>query len=354
MPVMCNTKEGIWAMLRSLNSFNTLIKIRAEAGQNEDLDDFYILGRFFTHRSGHFIKWTPDFFPPEMYATIPPVLTPEEFNALVNQFGVDKNRIRHGDQMHLPVIPPAHLIDPISRQGWTVQTCHDAYPVETGEDLDLEPYIGQTIREVKNILEANPEKIYVFEPLRIFNADLVDVDSPEDSAYGPMREPGLRPDEDMHDDYIVQYGDAMDVRVIQFFHKDTHEIYLNRESQSEIDTFAETIRIFCESRGFTGVEAEFQPIPCHVINYESGATPSRFSWHVSSYFRVQTHQGSFGIMIIKDMTMCLDLMGTEVTAYDLCETAGLLIDRTKISPHFCMIMAGIVEALCEKMNAMQK
>lgn len=296
MSDMYNTKDGIWAMLRSLKSFNTLIKIRAEAEQNENLDDFYILGRFFTHGSGHFIKWTPDFFPPEMYATIPPVLTPEEFNALVNQFGVNKNKIRHGDQMHLPVIPPAHLIDPISKQGWTVQTCHDAYPEETEEDVDMELYVGQTIREVKNILETDPEKIYVFEPLRIFNADLVDVDSPEDSAYGQKREPGLRPDDDLQDDYIVQYGDAIDVRVIQFFHKDTHEIYLNRKSQSEIDTLAQTIKILCESRGFTGAEVELQPIPCHVINNHGGRSPSHLCWHVSFYFRIQTHQGSFGII----------------------------------------------------------
>ena len=123
-----NTKDGILRMLGSLESFNELIKMRTEAARTEYLDDFFILGRFFIHSSGSLIKCVPDFFPPEAYAMIPPVLTPNEFEAFVNQFGVHKDATRRGHEMYLPAIPPARLIDPISKQGWTVQTCHDSYP----------------------------------------------------------------------------------------------------------------------------------------------------------------------------------------------------------------------------------
>ncbi len=345
-----DTKEGIEEMLESLESFNQLVRIREMAGRNsEELHDFYLLGRFLAHTSGHIIKWYPDYFPPERYKDVPPVLTVSEFEALVNQFGVNKNMIRRTHELHLPAIPPAHMIDPISKKCWTIETCHDATPIEKDDSIGLDEYVGKTIGEVKEILTSSREKLYEFYPLMIFNHELVDF-APDDAG-SPLNQYGTRPRYEMTDDYIVRMGDIINVRIIQFFHKDTLEIFQGNESDKLVDSYADNIRFICESAGFTEVNVAFTPIPTYLIHH--GDHFSHFITHVQMYFRTQARQGSFGVILLENTMVCLDLTATRVTCHQLIDDVGLLVDDSA-DANICFISHGVMEAFFKRITSLPR
>ncbi|MDP3778956.1 MAG: hypothetical protein Q8R30_02860 [bacterium] len=343
-----DTKEGIEEMLESLELFNQLIRIREAAGRRgEELHDFYLLGRFLTHSSGHLLKWYPDYFPPERYKDVPCVLTAQEFEALVNQFGIDKNTMRRAHELHLPAIPPARMIDPINKESWTIETCHDATPIEKDDSISLDEYVGKTIGEVKEIVAGDREKLYEFYPLVIFNHELIDF-APDDNGY-PLNQYGTRPRYEMTDDYIVRMDDIINVRIIQFFHKDTLETFQENESDKLVDYYADSIRLICESAGFTEVNVAFTPIPTYLIHH--GDHFSHFITHVQMYFRTEAHQGSFGVILLENTMICLDLTATRITRHQLMDDADLLVDDSA-DANICFVSQRIMETFFKRIASL--
>lgn len=348
MQSVYDTKEGIEVMLMSLESFNQFIEMRQQAAENrERLQNFYLLGRFLAHCSGDVIKLQPDYFPPDMYNDIPPVLTPEEFIALVNQYGTDKETMREGQDMRYPVIPPAYFVDSVNHEGWTIETCHDAYPVGTDEVIDLCLYAGKTIAEVRHIFSSDKEKIYEFYPLIIFNEELIDTTLDENGD--PVNQLGQCPHDELSDDYVIRMGDSANIRVIRFFHKDTLERFHAKTHDTLIDDVLGTMHEICEQAGFTGVELTPTPMPTYLVHY--GSHVSHFATHVHLYCHAKTDQGSFGIIAIDDGMVWLDLTETDVKRDDLLEAMDLLTDNT-MNQNLCHLRVGMMEKLRQKMTGL--
>jgi len=221
-----DTKEGIAACLNDLDSFNNLVKARREAGykRHERLHQFWILGRFQTDACGNTVRFSPDYFAAKVYATIPAVLTNEEFELLLERSEVG-SEIRSGNNMLLPVLPPSHLKDPISGEGWTIATCYDAEPIETHPQQSLQEFVGRTWAEYKQYLAQRSDGLYSLFEESVFNEAYVDLRADPENHNLPKNEYGYRPKEEVTDSYIIQPGDQVHLTIVRFYHAKTLPLY---------------------------------------------------------------------------------------------------------------------------------
>jgi hypothetical protein len=327
-----DTKEGITSMLGTFEGLHDLVKARREAGyeRHESLGDFYILGRFHTDTCGNFVKYHPDYFPQEMYATLPKVLTSGEFSEINEEFGIDKTKWRQGNNMLLPTIPAPDQIDPLNGQGWTLETCHDAWPEESHETIDISDGVGKSLGVVTRALALRRDGIYRMWPSDgIRNDSYVDM-TPSDETFGePANPEGWRHGKEINDGYIVQPGDKIQVNVVRFYHGETYKIYRASEHKKELETIQEGLRQMLDLAGFTDIRVASGEIPQGRLSEWFG-TQEASDQEVHEYFlhlpylQVETKEGSFGILIGEEAVPFLDLVGTGTTARDLGKGIGLL------------------------------
>jgi len=339
--VKCNTKEGIETMITSLADFNRLVAMRKECAKLGNLSIFYLFGRFELDPRGYLLKWQPNFFADEMYDTITPVLTHNEFMELFNAYAIHKDQERVCDD-DLPAIPPARMIDPLSGHGWTIDTCHDAYPVKDVIKIDLDPYVGKRLGDVKAMLADDEKKLYLFETLRILPEDDNSAyDDTDDERYEESQKPRI-----FGDDYIIASGDIGYVAIVNFFHHDTLQQFQVQHAEKFVSDVELTLLRTLEYYGFSDATIEQASIPTRLVH--CGKYISDLSWVIMFYFRVNTVHVHFGIMLLHDDSVVLDLYGSGVTSHELSDAAGELPNQERPAD-LCFVTNSVLEVLHDVM-----
>ena len=322
-----DTKEGIATMLDSLEHFCELSETRRKVGLNVRLNEFWLLGRFRTDSCGNLVLYKPSYFSDEVLPQIPKVLTSEEFHELYQQKGMTEVKHRGGPMNH-PSLPPPHVLDPISGEGWTIDNCHDYYPVELTEDIDLTSYAGKTFGEVLKILEARSDGVYSYPWSNLSVTNNAYIGTFVEGIVDPKNPHGVK---DVDENYVIQSGDKINIRIVRCYHASTYEIYLDRERVKELSDLQKEILEFLELCAFTDVHIIQQMVPAHVaddMKEEFNEEKDRQNFMTyGAYFRVETDEGLFGLIPLGEDRLWLDLTNTGITAQELGKALGFPVDN---------------------------
>lgn len=214
-----NTAEGIVSKLDSLADFIELVNARREAKRrDEPLQGFFVLGRFLLYGGCIIQRFDPPYFDREERASLPKVMTKTEFEALTADVFRRRPGFATGGNIDT-LIPAAHLIDPISGTGWTIDDCDDVFFDETPELLPLETYIGQHGPIVAEALEAEWAKCtdawrrYV-GTFFLFNDGKIDL-TPD--AFGEPKNPFGRDIRPLNT-IVIQRGDHLLIEITRCYH----------------------------------------------------------------------------------------------------------------------------------------
>ena len=325
-----DTKEGIATMLGSLEHFCELAEARREAGykRREQLHEFWLLGRFYTDSCGNLVQYKPSYFSDEVLSQIPAVLTNEEFGEIFRLKGIGDGGISRSGPMYCPSLPLPHVLDPISGDEWTIKNCHDYYPVESHEEIDLTSYVEETLGEVLEALKARTDGIYSYPWSSMSVRNDAYIGTPVDRVVNMDNPHGIK---DIDENYIFQAGDKITVRVVRCYHADTYKIYLDRERVKELSDLQKEILEFLELCAFTDVHIIQQMVPAHVADdmkeeFNDEKDRQNFMTY-GAYFRVETDEGSFGLIPLGEDRLWLDLTNTGITAQELGKVLGFPMDN---------------------------
>jgi|GEM_PF-628323 len=165
----CDTKEGISESLETLEDLMSLLsERRTRYFHNEQLHEFFILGRYLLDGKGEALKADP--VPKDIFPDIPNVLTKEEFKTLT---GSDPDKIIDVKFHYEDVVMAPNLKCPFCGTSWNIDNIHEAVISRECEDVSLEAFIGQTLREVLKTLNKTGDGIYRLAPADYHDEDFV-------------------------------------------------------------------------------------------------------------------------------------------------------------------------------------
>lgn len=183
----CDTKKGISGSLGTLEDVISLLsERRARYFHDEQLHEFFILGRYLLDGKGEILKIVP--IPKDIFPDISNVLTKEEFKTLT---GSDPDKIVNAKFHYESMVMVSNLKCSFCDISWTIDNIHEAIISRDCEDISLDAFVGKTIREVIEILNKDGGGIYSLAPA------------------------------DYHDyDFVVEPGYSMRLSIINLFHRD--------------------------------------------------------------------------------------------------------------------------------------
>lgn len=228
--------------IKSLESFNRLIAERNKAhyGRREDLRSWVILGRYHLDSCGNTMKYVGKDIPAVIFPNLPPVMMQKEFQDYVKKNSPDKEiwcSASIGSD-----IPPANLICPECKAGWTIQNCHDTVVAHKLETIPMHSFVGKKISEVKKHWSLNRTSLWVLQPDASIRNDLYIDLSIVDSEWGRKYQQKVngRGWIAVEDDYVVLNGDEALVNIWTYRHFLCHRQYQARiEKQYFLDIFTE-------------------------------------------------------------------------------------------------------------------
>lgn len=217
--VSYDTRLGFQIAVRSLEALNKIISARSEAHytRNETLKPWVILGRFYFDKMGNVMKYVGKNIPAEIFPRIPAVLTEAELTEYVRNQGLNQeisfSASREND------IPNANQICPVCGQGWTIKNCHNTHLTHNYLEVDLTPYIGKTLRQIKDTWKKNPSATWFIQPDRMIR---------NERCLATAREGFIT----VSDNYIIQPGDETRVNVWTYRHPDCYHSYRAAKEQT--------------------------------------------------------------------------------------------------------------------------
>lgn len=335
-----DTKDGIATMLDTYEHLYQLFRARREAGyaRSERLNAFIVLGRFLADPHGNWYPIRFENLPPEAPASFSPVMTPDEFNSALKAFGEEACRYGAGSSTGpLGSLPPPHMTcSRCGKAGWTIENCHEFVSADGFEaPFSLAPFVGKTLTEVQEALNARTDAIYSLHP-SVRNDRWID---PE-GAFG--REVGWRHNRDEEDEededpidmsYVVAEGDETNPFVLRFYHASCSS-QMREEERAEQGTAAlEAFAQIFTDTGFTNVRAEAIPLPEHILAWMRSEDPDgdlSGAADEMTYLRITSDQGVVGIFIAAYPT--LDLTGSGVTLSELVPEMAAMPEN---APQIC-------------------
>jgi hypothetical protein len=238
--------EGFQMAISSLDLFNALIKKRHNAGyvRHERLLEWVILGRFFFDSCGNCMKFTGDPVPIEVFPNLPPVMTNTEFWKYVKQFSPPNKEYSFTCSMG-DDIPPAGLICPVCRTGWTIQNCHDTILEHESRVIKLNQYggTGVMLGMLKDLWSINEEAVWRLQPERSIRNDkyidhsIVQTEPGRRLKWQVNERGWISPDSD----YRIQPGDEALVNIWTYRHHECHRKHL---AKTELEYFH---KVFAEA-----------------------------------------------------------------------------------------------------------
>lgn len=180
-----NTKEGIAKSIGSLEELAKLLSERHHAwGRDEELSEFFILGRYRLDNSGHMEKMAkkkplkiffntsmrkgifPDIpMPKEIFPNIPDVMTKDEFIDYIEKHPgkLTKDDLRYHIVYESMEIEPG-LKCPSCGLVWDISNIHEAQISRGCKWLPLDDFVGKTLDEVIEALNKKRDGRYSFGP----------------------------------------------------------------------------------------------------------------------------------------------------------------------------------------------
>jgi len=224
-----DTVTGILTSLDSLEEFNKVIDERHIAGyeRKEQLNEFYIFGRYMLDNCGNFGVAEARFIPAEKIPSFPAVLDREFFwsyiktwqkkeqpDVLTDEEIGDPNFSYSKNKRPFPVsisfgmentIPPTRIICPYCKKGWEINNCHDVIKrrEEVSNKIDAVEYIGQTHQHIRTELLKQTDALYILHNF-IQNDKYIDL-TPK-KGYDTLKE-NERGHIDVEKDYVIQERD---------------------------------------------------------------------------------------------------------------------------------------------------
>lgn len=249
--------DGIQSMLGSLEGLNSLIRQRGEAHYRRDerLHSFVIMGRWQADSCGNFGRATMnEMAPKDHFPDIPDVLTIEEFWSFLQGKGLDTEKTILTTSLGGSHVPPARVICPECRVGWTIKNCHDVVAVHKTEGISLEGFVGQKLSDVQRVFGKRTDALWrMQDDILIRNDRHIDL-SPR-PGYEPLKvnERGwLGCREGITADYVIESGDDGFFNVWRFYHGACNRTKLERDERTH---FTEMF----VNAGFNGVTLDTIP-----------------------------------------------------------------------------------------------
>ncbi|TSC62898.1 MAG: hypothetical protein G01um101448_561 [Parcubacteria group bacterium Gr01-1014_48] len=337
-----NTKEGIAAELGSYASFYALMRSRDEHGRHDfedipeettsDLTPFTILGRYYSDRRGQCVRLNRDLFTDADRNSMSAVMTVEEFQRFFEKHiseraGQKWFAIHEGSEGMGPSfsLPAPHIVCARCGGTWSLDNCHDIDALGNFEEFDLTPFVGKTLREVQTELTKKTNKEHYFSgSLPIYNEQWILDYIANDVLVHECRssETGWR--DKYHEtnpitwEYVVGEGDHTSLTYYSFYHGPCFQEMKRDEAEIEERENLEALRQCFEEVGFRNVVLERVELPPHVLEWAakdlgSGEDVEDIT-STLTYYRVNTKQGSFGIICAA--FLILDLHGCGVSLED--------------------------------------
>jgi len=139
------------------------------------------------------------------------------------------------------------------------------------------------------------------------------------------------------------------VRIIQFFHKESLDQFQKDQSDELVDLYTKNVRTICQSAGFTDVQVTFEPIPTYLVGH--GDHIAHFVYHIDMHFRVESAQGSFGVLLLVNTMIALDLTYTRITSHQISADMDNLVDE-RAYPNIYFVSQGTMEAFYARMTSL--
>lgn len=239
-----NTVEGVSKAITTLEGLNNLIKARSDAGykRKERMYEFYILGRYFLDTCGNFGVISKEFIPAEHIPDFPEIVDKECFWAAIETWQKkEQPDVLTHDEMHAPdfdwsankrpypvsisigcenPIPPAHIVCPWCKKGWTIDNCYDVERRREPEEMiNAENFIGETWQSIKNNFDQLGDALYVVERSiqKNRNVDLKPLKDCETFKADPI---DLL--KDVFPGYVIKKGDHIFLKKINYYHKECY------------------------------------------------------------------------------------------------------------------------------------
>lgn len=161
-----DTKERI---IKSVGSLEELAKLLTEKhhawGRDEQLNEFFILGRYRLDNRGNIDRLTRK-IPKEIFPDIPDVMTAEEFATYIeNHPGeIKKDDLKYSTFKYESMVIEPGLKCPSCGLVWGISNAHEALIYRNCEWIPLDDFVGQTLDEVIESLNKKRDGIYSFGP----------------------------------------------------------------------------------------------------------------------------------------------------------------------------------------------
>jgi hypothetical protein len=227
-----NTKLGIMSMVTTLDGLNRLQSLRHEAGydRKERLNEFVILGRWFTDSCGNFGKIIDKFIPAEEIADIPPVLTREEFWALVSRR--DLADVSLVNQMNSD-IPPVEIRCGFCGDPWSIRDCHNVVVTHETQVLPLSELVGSPLSLVRDVYAKRSDANYfMYGELVVCNDHYIDLSpNPEYPSLSVNSAGWVRRSKGPDWNYVVQKGDKGYFNVWTYYHTGCYKAWLEKQER---------------------------------------------------------------------------------------------------------------------------
>lgn len=325
-----NTKESILPRLGTYEDLITLLIERRSAGsdpQHPELEQFVLLGRYYTDRVGGCRKLNRELFTDDDRLVMPKVMTNAEFEEYVAQHVIE--RVPEEQRQYPPLFEPSEsyatewplplhvVMCAHCAAGWDVLTCHDIETLAERQEMNCDAYVGRTFQDIVNEITARTDGVYSVmstEPHTFFvhNDNKVD-----ESIHRMRRTEAQHGNRSATPDDVVEEGDVIFVGVQRFYHTNCLKLLAEKhveEVQMEITRAfkQELIRV-----GFRGVRLEPAELPEDLIAWaEEDMEPGEDPCALLSFFRVHTEQGKFGVIYFHGV-LILYLSDSGITVAEL-------------------------------------
>jgi hypothetical protein len=254
-----------------------MIKAREQADKRgERLSEFVVLQAFALDSFGQVGKFNPNM--KEITADLPQCMSKEAFiEALELRLPTNKT---WGITLTPVYIPPTYVRCAGCGKYYSVHDCHDVVPREEQEVvMSLSGFIGRQLWEVRRHLDSQHDAHYfIRSSTQVRNNRFIDLRlEPYYESNSPLNLRGWLGDEDgIGDWYVIQPGDEILFRKMQYFHAECFKEWVTEKTRKE---FEEVFRA-----------ADVEIMSMEAVPNEYGSYSYRGPW-----FRVLTSVGQIRI-----------------------------------------------------------
>lgn len=241
--------DGITAHVnQGLKGLNRLMRRRHKAGykRGERLNQWVILGQWFTDSCGNMMKATKEFVPAEHFYCDPVIANDAFWGNYVGPYDYNRDAItseeilspgfNHSDPQykdrpyHTSVswgmgsdIPSTVDRCPVCGEGWCIHNCDDVWVVSKTEDIQLGKYAGMTIKDFeRKILRHRKHHPFMTHDFRFIRNDKY-IDLRQDPQLKSLKinERGWVGKEVLgeRNSYIIQPGDETFIHYWVYYHR---------------------------------------------------------------------------------------------------------------------------------------